>query len=145
MPLSKIELDLVAQGHRITKARRAIIHIFESNCSPLSVDQITSQLTQKNILVNQSTVYRELQFLILQSKIKFVQFEESHKRYELASTRHHHHFICKSCKDVKDFVLENCLVNTLKNISIKNNFVVHDHVLDLYGVCEKCNEDIILQ
>jgi Fur family transcriptional regulator, ferric uptake regulator len=138
--ISPISAQLKDQGHRLTKARKAIISIFEKNHEPLSADQINTSLVTKNIKINKSTLYREIDFLILQNILKSMQFKEKTKRYELAHRDHHHHLICQKCNKIEDFTFDSCLDTNVNQISKSYNFKVEDHVLDLYGVCKDCQK-----
>jgi Fur family transcriptional regulator, ferric uptake regulator len=136
--ISPISVKLKGQGHRLTKARKAIISIFEKNHEPLSADQINMLLVTENIKINKSTLYREIDFLILHNILKSIQFKEKTKRYELIHRDHHHHLICQICYKIEDFKLDYCLDTSVNQVSKTHNFKVEDHVLDLYGKCANC-------
>jgi Fur family transcriptional regulator, ferric uptake regulator len=138
--ISPIITQLKAGGHRLTTARKAIIGIFEANHKPISAEEINVELTAKNININKSTLYREIDFLITQNLLKPIQLQEKTKRYELVHLHHHHHLICQVCKKIEDFELDDCISGTLKQISQAHTFMVNDHILDLYGICENCQK-----
>lgn len=130
--------QLKARGHRLTTARKAIIGIFETNHKPISAEEINEILTTDLININKSTLYREIDFLVIQNILKPIQLQEKTKRYELVHLHHHHHLICQKCKKIQDFEIDNCLNDTLKQVSKTHNFQINDHVLDLYGICSQC-------
>jgi Fur family transcriptional regulator, ferric uptake regulator len=141
--ISPIITNLKLSGYRITKARKAIIDIFELNHSPVSAEDINQLLITANIHINTSTLYREIDFLIFQNLIKPLQLNEKIKRYELSSLSHHHHLICNRCKEIVDFKAADCQNEMIKKITNDFNFTVEDHVLDFYGVCFKCSKILV--
>jgi Fur family transcriptional regulator, ferric uptake regulator len=138
--ISLILSQLKANGHRLTKARKAIINIFEKNHKPLSADDTNTLLVAEGMAINKSTLYREIDFLITEKFLKSVQFQEKTKRYELIHRDHHHHLICQICNKIEDFTLDYCLDTTVNQVSKTYNFKVEDHVLDLYGKCANCQK-----
>ena len=74
-------------------------------------------------------------------------FGDGRARYELAEGpkggRHHHHLVCTSCGrvvDYTDFIDEEIelLQKTEKGLSKKYNFKITDHLIQFYGLCDKC-------
>ncbi len=94
---------LKQEGFRITTARRAIVEIFFSNKKPLTIHQITRFLEKKHIVVNKTTVYRELAFLVKYGFIHELQIANNIVHYELEDQLHHHHLVCKSCGNIEFF------------------------------------------
>jgi len=71
-------------------------------------------------------------------------------RYELAEgpkgARHHHHLVCTGCNkviDYTDFIDEevDLLRQTEKGLEKKYNFKINDHVIQFYGLCDKCRKE----
>jgi Fur family ferric uptake transcriptional regulator len=125
-------------GHRNTKTRDALISIFESHTSPLSVPDIMEQLAQKNISVNKTTVYREIEKLVNHAMIKPIHFGDQKIRYEIAHREHHHHIMCVQCKRVDDVQLTRDLLSQEKTIAKSMNYKILDHSLEFFGVCKTC-------
>lgn len=123
------------EGHRITKARRAIVEIFSNFEEPLSVADILDILKKLKINSNKTTIYREIDFLKAKGIIHEIDFGESKKRYELKGE--HHHIICESCSRVED--IEDCEVESLeKTIKSKTGFKISRHSLEFFGLCRSC-------
>ncbi|MBU4332916.1 MAG: transcriptional repressor, partial [Candidatus Omnitrophica bacterium] len=57
---------------------------------------------------------------------------------------HHHHLVCKECYkvvDYSDFMKDevNFLKSTEDGLSKKYKFNITDHLIQFFGVCEKCS------
>ena len=90
------------KGFRITNARKKIIEIFTKNTSPISAFELKEKLEKSGLLVNKTTVYRELYFLLTEKFIREINLLDGTKRYEkIIPNDHHHHIICTKCRDIK--------------------------------------------
>jgi Fe2+ or Zn2+ uptake regulation protein len=123
---------------RMTPARRALFEIFLNTTKPLSVAKIITDLFDKDIRVNKTTVYRELEFLLHQGIVSEVFINSGKKFYESAETKHHHHLICKRCGIIEDVVLENDLGYEEIKIEKENGFKIQNHSLEFFGLCINC-------
>lgn len=130
--------NLKSKGHRITKARKAIIGIFENEKMPLSVGELGAKLKKQRIKVNKTTLYREIDFLQSQKIITEINLGEDKKRYEIADNAHHHHLVCLNCKKVDDIDLQNDLSKQEVQIKKTKNFKVINHSLEFFGLCKNC-------
>lgn len=133
-----IEKDLKSKGHRITKARSAIIKILVGIKSPLSVTDLNSKLRSGGVAVNKTTLYRELEFLLAEKIVKEINLGEDKKRYELAGSAHHHHLVCINCQSVVDIDLTNDLSKQEGIIRKTKGFKVINHSLEFFGLCKRC-------
>lgn len=130
--------SLKEQGHRITKARGAIVEILKENKMPLSVGELDEKLQIQGINANKTTLYRELEFLLAQRLINEINLGEDKKRYELSGAKHHHHLVCINCKRVEDIDLENDLSRQENIIKNTKKFKVINHSLEFFGLCKNC-------
>jgi Fe2+ or Zn2+ uptake regulation protein len=131
---------LKSKGHRITKARKAILEIFQEEKMPLSVGELGAKLHTLGIKVNKTTLYREIDFLLSEEIIKEINLGEDKKRYEAAGNAHHHHLICINCKKVEDIDLQNDLSKHEAQIKRTKNFKVINHSLEFFGLCKSCQK-----
>ncbi len=125
-------------GHRITKARSAIIDFLLQTGQPLTASTICSSLNSRGLVFNRATVYRELVFLLEKSIVRQVRFAGKATHYEINSG-HHHHLVCIKCNSVKDIVLGKHLEHHERQIYEKEQFKVVSHSLEFYGLCSNCN------
>lgn len=127
-----LELDL-----KPTKARIAMLEIFEKEAKPIDVEQIIQALSQKNIEADTVTVYRILDIFYKNHLINKLEFGEGKFRYEMVREEHHH-VICEKCGRVEDVI--DCPIGELeKNITQKQNFIIKRHTLEFFGVCSNCS------
>lgn len=130
--------DLKSQGYRITKARMALLDAFSEVQEPLSAADLLAELARRDRVVNKTTVYRELDFLLERGYIHEVSLRGKEKRYELTSAGHHHHLVCVRCETVEDIPLENELATTETTIRSATGFQVQSHSLEFFGLCVAC-------
>ncbi len=131
-------VDLQSQGYRITQARRALLDAFSEVQEPLSAADLLAELVCRDRVVNKTTVYRELDFLLERGYIQEVSLRGKEKRYELTSTGHPHHLVCGKCQTVQDIPVENELVATEKTIQGRTGFQIQSHALEFFGLCTAC-------
>ena len=130
--------EIRSAGNRMTKARKALVELLYKEKKPVSSAEILAKLTtKKNIVVNRTTVYRELRFLLEQNIIIHNKFPNHRSCYEI-SALHRHHLICTQCKKIKGIVLNKHLEDQEKNIYKKERFKVFSHSLEFYGLCSNC-------
>lgn len=136
--LSKILIILKKAGFKETKTRTSLIKLLLHADSPLSASEIQVQLQSRDLKVNKSTIYREVDFLKSQKIVKEIQFSEDKKRYEIEGENHHHHVICVQCDRVEDVKLERELDEEEQKIYQAKNFKVLNHSLEFFGLCRSC-------
>ena len=134
---SSIIDHLKAQGFKMTKVRQELVDILSSVKQPISVTELINWLDKRGLKANKSTVYRELDFLKLQKVLTEIQFNEDKKRYEIASS-HHHHLICLRCDRIEDVGVEGDLDHYEADITKSKNFQVLNHSLEFFGMCQQC-------
>ena len=74
-------IERVKLNYRITPARKKIIEIFSDKTNPLSAQKVSLLLTNKNIEVNKTTIYRELDFLLKNGFITELHINSGKKFY----------------------------------------------------------------
>ncbi|MDP8262507.1 MAG: transcriptional repressor [Candidatus Ancaeobacter aquaticus] len=134
-------------GFRLTIPRQGILDILGNASEHLSAEDIYLKVHRKHPTVGLTTVYRTLEMLVQLGIISKYDFGDGRARYEISERadgkEHHHHLVCSACgkvTDYTDFVDEEVqlLKKTEKGLSKKFNFKITSHVLQFYGLCEKC-------
>lgn len=128
-------------GARLTKTRLAVLEIFSSENQPLSVAEILVFLKQHGVLVNKTTVYREMEFLLEKGVVSAVFLDEKHTKYEL-NLGHHHHLVCRECGNIEEIEMkeiEDLFSLIEKKLKRKNKFTNISHTLEFFGICEQCS------
>ena len=124
----------------ITKQRKMLLDILEKHCDEtLSADQIASYINDKS--VSRSAIYRNLQFLETEGKIKRISVQGSNRvfyRYcDGEECREHIHLSCSSCG--KTFHLDMNSTDSLVSSVIKgSDFEIDRQSTVLYGLCKEC-------
>jgi len=128
--------QLRAKGFRITKLRQTLLELLFLSNSPLSVPEILANLKKKRLVVNKTSIYRELEFLLAEDLLGEVDFLDGSKRYERHS-HHHHHLVCSQCKHVT--CIDACVdLSPFYSRASKLGFIVDKHVLEFFGRCSRC-------
>ncbi len=136
-------------GYRCTAARDAILEILSTLKGHLSAEDVYMNAHQKHPNIGLTTIYRTLDVLSNLGMINKLDFGDGRARYELAEgpdgAHHHHHLICTKCNrviDYMDFIDEEVelLRKTEKGLNAKYNFKITNHIIQFYGLCEKCKK-----
>lgn len=132
---------LRTKGFRITKIRQAMIEALVAARQPVSAPQLLEQVSEKHPSVNKTTIYRELDFLADNKILSEIDILDGMKRYEiLHPNHHHHHLVCTSCRDIQCVEVPHHDLHALEGkIQQTHKFTVQSHVLEFFGLCEKCS------
>ena len=125
---------------RFSKTRNCMLGLFAKEDNPLSALELQEILKKKKVVVNKTTIYREINLLKKEGLILEIQLNEKNKRYELSSKKHHHHIVCTSCNKIEDVVLDKDLETQEKKIEKNKKFKIINHSLEFFGICEKCQK-----
>jgi Fur family ferric uptake transcriptional regulator len=132
-------LQLKNRGYRFSAVRNVILTSLDNNKRPLSVFDLQKLLKAEKLIVNKTTVYRELNSLKKEGIVLEIQLKGNKRWYELSARDHHHHIICVKCDKVEDF--EGCDSENLVNKALKQapNFAqITNHTVDFFGLCKSC-------
>lgn len=126
---------------RSTKNRNAVYNILKRATYPMTADEIYDILKKKDSSVNLSTVYRILS-VFTEKGLVTRQITDKNQRamYEMCREGHHKHYmICLSCHTM--FPIEECPIHEVeKRWSEKNDFLITEHELKIYGYCHCCRQ-----
>lgn len=127
------------KGMKYTEQRAIILEILLMADGHLNADEIhrivRQNYPQTNIGI--ATVYRTLSFLEESNLISSISFGVDGKRYENNTKEHHDHLICDNCGAIFEFVDEQIEKRQIE-IAQSHNFVIQNHSMQIYGLCEKC-------
>lgn len=132
---------------RLTLPRKIIVDFMASAKGHLSAEEVYLQLKKEEPSIGIATVYRTLELLTKAGIVQRFDFGDGRARYEFApnpkAEGHHHHLVCVKCRriiDYKDFIDEETelLKRTEKALSKKYNFKITNHLIQFYGLCDKC-------
>lgn len=122
---------------RATKTKQLVAQLFSDSPTPLSLREVYGLVKAQHPLTAYSTVYRIVGKLQGDEKLITIDWRERGSRFEWAQKEHHHHLVCNSCGDVED-VKDELLRYSDKKITATTGFVVKNHSIELFGLCEPC-------
>lgn len=132
---------LKEKGYKNTNQRIAILQIFLSCPSHISLEEIYRKAREYYPNIGFATVYRTMKLLTICGIAQQQNFKEGIMRFErIHAGKHHDHMICLKCGDVIEFTESN-IEDLQKEAAIKYDFDIEWHRLELYGYCRKCKKD----
>lgn len=137
--LAELGKVLQANGHRLTRARRAILQALINSGGHHSADELAEIVRGTRPGVGRMTVYRTLDLLHDLGLVQPVYQGTGAAHYVLMDEGHHHHLVCSQCDRVFEF--DDCAAQEMsKVLSERFNFQIQGHLLEFYGVCPHCQE-----
>ena len=120
------------------RVREKIYWILKANFRPFSTKDILSWLKNSKEKCNKTTVYRALEILRKEGKVKQVVFSDGIMRYEIAGLKHHHHAVCMKCKKITDVVFSDHHRLTEQVVG-RTGYRIFSHSMEFFGLCQKCS------
>jgi Fe2+ or Zn2+ uptake regulation protein len=135
---------LRADGQRRTAPRLAIIGWIAAQTAPFSAEALTAALAHHPAGVGRATAYRAVDWLRERGWLARVQTEgrpdvPAGRLYPYTRTLpgHHHHAVCTRCGAT--LLLEGCsAIEALTALLARQGFRVQGHILELFGLCARC-------
>jgi len=104
----------------------------------LTAEEISNEIKNiYNVSIGIATVYRAMKFFHDMKLVNQLDIGDGILRYELNLSEHHDHLICTNCGKIIEFSDDFIELNQIK-IATKNNFILKEHVMTIYGLCEDC-------
>lgn len=125
---------------RETKQKETVLQCVCSLGGHPSADEVYASVTEMAPKISRATVYRNLQALASQQKLRAVELPQQPTRYELF-TKVHYHFYCRGCGcilDIKDEVMPLFPEFLNKDVSARTGLQVERHRLSFGGLCLAC-------
>jgi len=128
---------MVSDVHkRATRQLAAVYEALQGDLSHPSADEIYQRVRKTLPHISLGTVYRNLQRLVAEGKIRMFLLGERVTRYD-PMVAEHDHFICQRCGRVEDVWLERDRRVNLTALMHKG-FTVTTHSLEIHGLCQRC-------
>jgi Fur family ferric uptake transcriptional regulator len=129
---------LVDSGYRLTPARQAIINTLVASHGHITADDLAALVHETSPQIGRMTVYRTLDLLCDLGLVRPIYQGTGAAHYVLLTGGSHHHLICNNCHRVFEF--DRCGSGDLAQmLGSQFNFQVQSHLLEIYGLCEKCS------
>lgn len=123
---------------RMTKQKRVVYEVLASTKSHPTADWIYQQARREVPDISLGTIYRNLQVLLTENKIRELNYGKGQSRFD-ANYLPHHHFVCEQCGQVTDFPMGAPSVSPQLLTMAPGQ--VHGYRLECYGVCRECMEN----
>jgi len=124
---------------RVTKPRLLVLSFMIRSHGPFTLEEIHQEIKGEGI--DLVTVYRCINSFQESGIIHRCDFGDGPMRfeYEGEGSEHHHHIVCKRCREVKS--LDYCLVEGIEKLLRKEGYSHITHSLEFFGVCSKCGAE----
>ena len=120
---------------RRTRQLSAVADVVNAAHDHPSADEVHRRVRHKLPRVSLGTVYRNLQKLVGDKRLKVLTLGRS-QRFDPMIDRHDH-FICEKCNRVYDIVVKSG-EKVLSPSLPRRGFRITSHQLTLYGICKSC-------
>ncbi len=126
--------------YKRSKQRDRIYELLKSTGIHPTADWIYERLKPEFPNLSMGTVYRNLNILVEQGKLRKLPFGSTFDRFD-AKIEPHYHFICIRCGAIIDLSIP-VERNIEKKVEINTKLKVLDHSIEFYGLCEVCRSKI---
>lgn len=130
-------IQLQENGYRLTEARRAVVRTIQTSSRALTPVEVFDIARKKYPALGLVSVYRTLEKLEELHLIQRVHQPQGCQAFIAEGSGHEHLLLCQNCGQVMLFEGDDLdgLINT---ISKKTGYIIRDHWLQLFGLCEAC-------
>jgi Fur family transcriptional regulator, ferric uptake regulator len=138
--LARLEQVVIQNNLKRSKQREDILFVMYETHGHLSPEEILNLARELSPGLGIATVYRTLGLLEKEGLLDSIAFGgDGSKKYELNCGEHHDHLICVECKKIVEFYDDN-IEKTQEEIAISHHFLLKNHSMKLYGICETCQK-----
>lgn len=130
-------IQLQENGYRLTEARRAVVRTIQTSSRALTPVEVFDIARKKYPALGLVSVYRTLEKLEELHLIQRVHQPQGCQAFIAEGSGHEHLLLCQNCGQVMLFEGDN-LDALIKTISRKTGYIIRDHWLQLFGLCEAC-------
>jgi Fe2+ or Zn2+ uptake regulation protein len=134
---TRAEAALRRKGGRITRSRRALLQLIERSPRPLGPAQLQSILREEGVRIDRVSVYRNLTALLGLGLLHRVVGSSAVRPCAEKEQRCHHAIVCSECGLAREFHSQ-ALERALSEVRRATRYRVDGHVLELRGLCERC-------
>lgn len=138
-----VETTLSDHGYRLTSPRSRIVDAVLRHSRPFSAEQLVSELSDAGgDRIGRATIYRTLEVLAAIDVLTRIVQPDGHPTYICGTPGHRHHLLCETCGTTVTFTA--CPIDDLvRNLTRNTRFEIHDHVLEVFGVCPECQHGTV--
>jgi Fur family ferric uptake transcriptional regulator len=127
------------QGERLTIQRRLVIEALCEATEHLAVQDIQARLAERGTDLNETTVYRIMQWLKDVGVVSQTDLGQRGIVYQIIGPHPHHHLVCLNCGQVID--IDDSVVETLRaRLRHEFNFEPRIDHMAFFGNCRECQQ-----
>lgn len=127
--------------YKVTKPRLAFAEVLvECQDNMYTAETLYEKTKAQFAKTNLSTIYRNLESLEKLDMIYKITTDDGVNLYKLkcADKEHHHHILCTDCGKVAS--IHYCPLEAFAEQASESGFILTDHRMELYGLCQPCQE-----
>ncbi|MGZ9234377.1 MAG: Fur family transcriptional regulator [Anaerolineales bacterium] len=129
--------QLQENGYRLTEARRAVVEIIQRSTRALTPVEVFDMARKAYPALGLVSVYRTLEKLEQLHLVQRVHQPQGCQAFIAESSGHEHLLLCQNCGQVTFFEGDD-LEALIKTISKKTGYLIREHWLQLFGLCQAC-------
>jgi len=135
-PLPAAARALRAAGHRLTRARLAVLQVLEAEHAGLSPQELYERGRAIYAPLGLVTVYRTLALLDELGLVRRVHSDQERHAYACAGADRHH-LLCSGCHRLVEFPCQG-LDELVASVQACTGYRITEHLLELTGLCPAC-------
>ena len=136
--MNEILTALQQAGYRVTQPRQAVTQVLIESEGWLRPEIIHQRAQKDHPSLGLVTVYRTLALLSEMGFVSRIHLEDGCHGYARTQLSHGHHLVCRQCQQAVEFPGADDLDRLIDRIEGRTGFLVEDHMLELLGLCPKC-------
>ena len=131
--------DLKSSGLKATLPRLKILEVFQNTSQRhMTAEDVFKALLAEGSDIGLATVYRVLMQFEQAGILARNHFESGKSVFELNEGQHHDHLLCLTCGRVEEFY-DPEIEARQRAIATERGFLLQEHALSLYAVCQREN------
>ena len=124
-------------GYRLTAPRRAVVEVVIDSQRALSPAEVFDLARTQYAAIGRVTIYRTLEKLEILGLIQRVHHPTGCHGYIASASGHQHLLICNHCGKAEYFSGDD-LDELVARVEHNSGYAIHNHWLQLFGLCTKC-------
>lgn len=123
---------------RYTQARKAVMETLAGCERPLTAQEIHDRARNAGYTLGIASVYRTLEILSEFDLVQHIHHPQGCEAFGPTPAGHKHFLICTKCDRMVDFPGKDDLEDFFHKVGQERGYEVQDHWLQLFGVCQAC-------
>lgn len=133
--------SLRQSGHRLTPQRESVLAVIAESNGHLTADEILGQVRLRYPFLVKSAVYRSLDLLADLGLVTQTDLGHGRVEYELHRHPHHHHLVCRECKQIQQ-IEHSAFLPLARKLEDEYGFKPDLDHFAIFGTCKKCRKQV---